>query len=89
MSYAERLAPGVYSVGGELHLVVDELLEGAGYEASEANVELVTRLALERFAQLDIPLVFCAAPDAKPDEEGAAGGGPYPWSGLWRPRPGG
>lgn len=53
-----RLAPGVYSRGGELHLVVSELLEAAGYPDTEENTETVVRAALDTFATLDIPIEF-------------------------------
>lgn len=54
----EQLLPGVYVVDGELHPVVSELLEDAGYARTEANIETVTRAALDVFGDLDIPVAF-------------------------------
>jgi hypothetical protein len=54
----KRLGPGVYSDGAELHLVVTELLDAAGYPDTEANVQAVVHAALERFDTLDIPIEF-------------------------------
>jgi hypothetical protein len=52
---ANRLAPGVYEVAGDLRLVVPELLAHNGYPATPANVDLVTAAALDAFGQLGIP----------------------------------
>jgi hypothetical protein len=54
----KRLAPGVYSDGVELHLVVTELLDAAGYPDTEANIQAVVHAALETFDTLDIPIGF-------------------------------
>lgn len=58
MTVTKRLAPGVYALGPELHLVIPELLEAAGYADTEENIEMVVRAALDTFAGADVPIEF-------------------------------
>ena len=49
-----RLAPGVYDDGEALHIVIPEMLEGAGYLDTPANRETLAAAALERWPAAEV-----------------------------------
>lgn len=54
-SAARRLAPGVYSLAGELHIDVPELLEAQGYADTPENRDTVADAARAIAKKLGIP----------------------------------
>lgn len=51
-----RLRPGAYSIDGELHLDIPELLRGHGIADTPENRAMVEQTAIHMFGELGIPL---------------------------------
>jgi hypothetical protein len=48
----EKIGPGCFvATDGEFHIFADELLIESGYEPTEANLEMVRKMAHEAFAE--------------------------------------
>lgn len=52
----KRVAPGVYDNNGTMHLVIDELLDDAGFEPTPENINAVECAAREYFDEQGIPV---------------------------------
>jgi hypothetical protein len=52
----QRIAPGLYDEDGTMHLVLDELLEAAGWPATPENLHQIETAAREYFDSQGIPV---------------------------------
>lgn len=55
-SGAKRLGPGVYALGREMHIDAEELCIHAGVPVTNANLEMLVRVAAKLWAEEGVPL---------------------------------